>query len=180
VLSKFSIITSTTILWLSGLCSGQPGCRNIHPLTSIMVINHSLSASSIFYDPRHPPCSIYVPDSLFPQPLSKFSLVYLLAWHPPLHTPYISSPNHCLIFATHAHTIATCSAVVLRLCHLILVSLNPLFGILSCTFRPHIHLTTRLRSLKFHLIFLSYGPALTSMQHTISQTTAVQSPSHFQ
>jgi len=24
----------------------------------------------------------------FPQSLSKFSLVYLLAWHPPLHTPY--------------------------------------------------------------------------------------------
>jgi len=21
---------------------------------------------------------------------------FLLAWHPPLHTPYISSPNHCL------------------------------------------------------------------------------------
>jgi len=30
----------------------------------IMVINHPLSASSIYYDPRHPPCSIYVPDSL--------------------------------------------------------------------------------------------------------------------
>jgi len=26
---------------------------------------HPLSASSIYYDPRHPPCSIYVPDSLF-------------------------------------------------------------------------------------------------------------------
>ena len=26
--------------------------------------------------------------SLFPQSLSKFSLVYLLAWHPPFHTPY--------------------------------------------------------------------------------------------
>ena len=37
-------------------------------------------------------------------------LVYLLAWYPPLHTPYISSPNHCLLFAAHAHTIATCSA----------------------------------------------------------------------
>jgi len=30
----------------------------------------------------------------------KFSLVYLLAWHPPLHTPYISSPNLCL-FSQH-------------------------------------------------------------------------------
>jgi len=43
----------------------------------------------------HPPCSIHTPDSLFPQSLSKFSLVYLLAWHPSLHTPYISSSNHC-------------------------------------------------------------------------------------
>ena len=50
-----------------------------------------------------------------------------LAWHPPLHTPYISSPNHCLLFATHAHTIAVCFAVVPRLCHVILVSLSTLY-----------------------------------------------------
>ena len=73
--------------------------------------------------------------------LSKFSLVYLLAWHPPLHTPYISSPNHCLLFATYAHSIATCFAVVPKLSYLILVSLNPLLGILSRSFTPHIHLT---------------------------------------
>jgi len=30
--------------------------------------------------------------NLFPS----FSLVYLSAWHSPLHTPYISSPNDCL------------------------------------------------------------------------------------
>jgi len=40
-----------------------------------------------------------------------------LGLEPPLHTPYISSPNSCLLFATHAHTITTCFAVVLRLCH---------------------------------------------------------------
>jgi len=34
--------------------------------------------------------------------------------------------------------------------------------------------------LKFHLIFLSYWPGLTSMQHTTSHTTTVQYPSHFQ
>jgi len=34
-----------------------------------------------------------------------------LTWHLPFHTPYISSPNHCLLFAAHAHTIATCFAV---------------------------------------------------------------------
>jgi len=69
----------------------------------------------------------------FAQPFSKSSLIYLLVWNPPLHTPYISSPNHCLLFATHAHTIATCFAVVPQLCHLFLVSLNFLLGTLSFT-----------------------------------------------
>jgi len=80
--------TNITILRLSALCPGQPGWastrRNIHPLTPIVVISQPLSASSIYYNPWHPPCSIYMPYSLFPQSLSKFSLVYLLAWHPPL------------------------------------------------------------------------------------------------
>jgi len=84
-----------------------------------------LSASSIYYNQWHPPCSIHVPDSLSPQSHSKFSLVYLLAWHPQLQTPYISSPNHCLLFTAYAHTIATCFAVVPRLCHLILVLSQP-------------------------------------------------------
>jgi len=60
--------THTTILQLSGFCPGQP-----------VVINHHLSTSSIYYDPRHPPCSIHTPDSLFPQSFSEFSLFYLLA-----------------------------------------------------------------------------------------------------
>jgi len=123
--------THMTILCLCGFCPGQPGwantIRNIHPLTSIMVISHPLSASSIYYDPWHPLCSIYMPDSLFPQSLSKFSLVYLPAWHLPLHTPYISSSNHCPLFAAHAHSITTCFAVVPRLCHLILISLSTLY-----------------------------------------------------
>ena len=73
--------------------------------------------------------SLFSPHGLqsFSTSLSKFSLVYHLAWHPPLHTPYISSPNHYLLFAAHAHTIATCFAVVPRLCHLILVSLSTLY-----------------------------------------------------
>jgi len=112
--------THTTVLRLFGFCPGQPGWagtrRNIHPLALIVVINHPylLPPSTI-----HGILSIHVLYSLFPQSLSKFSLVYLFAWHPTLHTPYISSPNHYLLFATHAHTIATCFAVVPRLCHLI-------------------------------------------------------------
>ena len=62
--------------------------------------------------------------NLFAQPLSMSSLVYLLVWSPPPHIPYISSPNQCLLFAAHAHTIATCFAVVSILYHLFLVFLS--------------------------------------------------------
>jgi len=102
------------------------------------------------------------------EPLSKCSLVYLLVWHPPLHTPYISSPNDCLLFASHAHTIATCFAVVPTLCNLILVSLSTLYWdsnfLLNVT-HPSDH------SLKCHIIFFPYRPGLTSMKHTTSHTT---------
>jgi len=40
---------------------------------------------------------------LFPSPF-----FYLLVCNSALHASYISSPNHCLIFTTHAHAIATC------------------------------------------------------------------------
>jgi len=66
-------------------------------------------------------------DSLFAPPLSKSSMVYLLVRNPPLHTPYISSLILCLLFAAHAHIIVTCFAVVLILCHLLIVSLSTLY-----------------------------------------------------
>jgi len=164
-----------TALWN---LTGTTRVSRYQSLTPIMVISYPLSAPFIYYDPWHPPCSIHVPDSLFPQSLSKFSF-FLLAWHPPPHTRHISSPNHCHLFAAHAHTIATCSAVVLRLCHLILVSLWTLYLelYLNAT-RPPNH--SYLRPLKCHLIFLSYRPGLISMQHTTLHTTAVQSPSDYQ
>jgi len=43
-------------------------------------------------------------DSLFAQPLSKSSLLYLLLLNPALHTPYISSPNHWTQCGTLVHT----------------------------------------------------------------------------
>jgi len=46
-----------------------------------------------------------------------------LGLEPPPHIPCISSPNHCL-FATHAHTITTCFAVVSILYHLFPVFLS--------------------------------------------------------
>jgi len=71
--------THTTVLQLCGFCPGQPGWadtrRNIHPLTPIVVINRPLFASSIYYDPQHPSCSIHAPDNLFPQSLSKLNCV---------------------------------------------------------------------------------------------------------
>jgi len=120
--------TYTAVLRLCGICPGQPGWtktrRNIHPLHSswssiipICFLHLLWSMASSVFNPR----------ALFPQSLSKFSLVYLLACYPPLYTPYISSANHCLLFAAHAHTIATYSAVVLRLCLLIPVSLSTLY-----------------------------------------------------
>ena len=51
----------------------------------------------------------------FPQPLSRSSLVYLLVWGPVLRTPYIFSPNHYLLLATHGNNVATCFAEVPRL-----------------------------------------------------------------
>jgi len=145
-----------------------------------MVISHPLSADSIYY---YPPCSIHVPDSLFPQSLSKFSLVYLLAWHPPLHTPYISSPNYCLLFATHAHTTATCFAVVPRN----LMSSNPslylsTFYLEFCLVVSHHTSVYTFSSLPAevppHFPFLRVRSHF--HEHTASHTTAVQSPSNFQ
>jgi len=54
-----------------------------------------------------------------------------------------------------------------------IVSSNPS---LSLKLYMELHLCT----LKCHLIFLSYSPRLTSVQHTTLHTTAVQSPSHCQ
>ena len=52
----------TTILRLSGFCPGLPGWAgtrgNIHPLTTILIVNHPSSAFTIYCDPWHPPCSI--------------------------------------------------------------------------------------------------------------------------
>jgi len=71
--------------------------------------------------------------NLFPQSLQVFFGLP--------HTPYISSPNHWLLFTAHAHTIATCFAVVPKLSFNYRLSLNPLLGTLSCSLMPHIHVT---------------------------------------
>ena len=96
--------------------------------------------------------------SLFSPPLTRSSLANLWVWIAPLHTPYISSPNHCPPFTTHAHTIVTCFAVVHSLYILFLVSLS----------QPHLklfHLNathpldySHLCLLNCDLIFFPYRP----------------------
>jgi len=118
----------TTILWpFVWDYLGEPVPEETFTHSPILIIIQHLSASFIYYDPQHPTCSIYVLDNLFAQPLSMSSLVYLLVWKTQLHIPYISSPNQYLLFATHAHTIATCFAVVPRLYHLFLVFLSTFY-----------------------------------------------------
>ena len=132
--------TTTTVLqhfawdYLADLVSEEA-------LTHSHLSYHPLSASSIYCDPQHPPCSNYMLDSLFAQPLSKSSLVYFLVWNTPVHNPYIFLPNHWLLFATYAHIIATCFAVIWRLCHLFPVSISTLFNSLLLQARSHFHAT---------------------------------------
>jgi len=66
----------------------------------------SLSASSIYYDPWDPPYSIHVLSTISLQVF--FGLPLGLA--PSTSYSIVSSPNHYLLFAAHAHTIATCFA----------------------------------------------------------------------
>ena len=80
----------------TALCLVLPGWagarRNTHP-PIILIIIQSLLASSISYNPYHPPCSYYVLGNPFAQPLSTSSFAYLLVWSTPPHIPYVSSPN---------------------------------------------------------------------------------------
>jgi len=62
ILHYITLRTHTTVLCiLSGttrVSRYQKKHSPTHTVTPIMVINHPLSASSIYYDPRHPPCSM--------------------------------------------------------------------------------------------------------------------------
>jgi len=106
---------------------------------------------------------------LSPRPL------WSTSWSGTLH--FILHPI-IVFFLQH---IATCFAAVLRLYHLILVSLSQLFtwNSIFCLNATHPSDHSHLCPLKCRLIYLSYGPGLTSMQHTTLHTTVVQSPSHY-
>ena len=101
----------------------------------------------IFISFFHPPRSIA--SSLFKlcawQSLCTTSLHVLfslpLGQEPSTSYSYISSPNQCLLFAAHAHTISTRFAVVSILSHLFLVFLSTPYLELSFILTLHIHLT---------------------------------------
>jgi len=120
----------TTILWLSGFCPGRPGWdstrreREWHLLLST-IISYLLPPSITI----HGILSVqFTCLTVFFHNLSKFYLVYLLALHPPLHTP---CPYHCNLYFC-------CSKIMSSNPSL---SLNPLLGTLSCSLTPNIYLT---------------------------------------
>jgi len=84
------------------------------PLTPILIISHPLSTSSIYYHLLVQFACLTVHFHNLPWS----SLVFLLVLGSLHHTAYISSPSHHHLFATRAHTIAACSAVIPMLCHL--------------------------------------------------------------
>jgi len=98
--------------------------RNIHPFTPIMIVNQPLSASFIYYDPWHSPCSSYVPDSLFCT-----IFVQVLFGLPLGLAPSTSYSIHFFTqslssFHNTCPSIASFFAAVPMVCHLFLVSLS--------------------------------------------------------
>ena len=74
--------------------------------------------------------------------LSGSSLVFLLVWNCLLHTLYIFSHNHYLLFRNtcpHQSSLICCSTRIMST--ILNISLNSLLGNLSVTLMPHIHLT---------------------------------------
>ena len=120
-------------------------------------------------------------DSLFPN-LSP-SFLWSTSWPGTLHFILHTFLHPIIVFFSQQmpipnDTIATCFAVVPKLCHQILASLSQLIILwLNAT---HPSDNSHLCPLKCCLIFLYYGTGLTSMQHTTSHTTAGQSPSHYE
>jgi len=135
-------------LWLPGWASTR---RNIYPPTiwsssSLYQLLPSTMIHSIL--PVQITCLAIFLHNLSPRPL------WSTSWSGAIHLiPYISSPSHCLLFATDAHTIATCSAVESRSsipkCFCQLLAWNSMFYLTIIHPSNHSHLC----SLKCHLIF---------------------------
>jgi len=107
---------------------------------------YPLSASSICFDPWHPPSLIYVPDSLFHNLCLSFlwstswpgTLLFIL--HTFLHPIIV----FFLQYIPYHRNLFCCSTEVMSSNPSL--SLNPLLGTLSCSLTPHIHLTILISS----------------------------------
>jgi len=153
--------------WTTGWAGNR---RNIHPL-------HLSWLSTFLYQlpPSTTICSIlpvqFTCLTVFCTTSLQSCIDYPFVWNPSLHTPYISSPNHCLLFATHAHTIAH------RNLFTKIVSSNPSLSVSTVYLELYllhhfiltslIHLTI-LISARWSATSLSFltGQCLTSMQHS--------------
>ena len=98
------------------------------------------------------------------------------------HTqPFNGCPGLPRWAGTWRNTIAACFAAISMLCYLFLISVSAPYLQKVCylnAIHPSDH--SHLCSLKCHLIFFPYRPGLTSMQHTVLHTTAIQLSSHTQ
>jgi len=66
------LLTTTTVLRV------EPVPEETFTHSPILIVIQPLSASSIYYDPLCRPCSIYVLDNLFAQPLFRSSIIIML------------------------------------------------------------------------------------------------------
>jgi len=93
-----------------------------------MVISHPLSTSSIYYEPWHPPSSVYVPD--FFSTISP-SFLWSTSWPGTLNFILHTFLHSIIVFFSHQMPIPSNPSP----CH------NLLLGTLSCSLTPHIHVT---------------------------------------
>jgi len=128
----------------------------------------SLSASSILYNHGILPVQFtYL--IVFSHNLSP-SFLWSTSWPGILHFILHTFLHPIIVFFLQHVPIPSQPVLLLfRDCHLILVS-HPF------TWNSILYLHATHPSNHSHLIFLFYGPGVTSMQHTALHTTAVQSP----
>jgi len=91
-----------TALWISSGTTWVSWYQKKHsPTHTHRGHQSSLSASSIYYDPWHPPYSIHVLYSLFPQSLSKFSKLHVYStytWNEKQKNRILLKNKECLFF----------------------------------------------------------------------------------
>jgi len=117
--------TNSHLLWSSIIPYLLPSSFTIHGIlpvqvTCLTVFFHNIS-SSFLWSTTWLVTLHFIIDTFL------YFTFYFFVLHVRFHNKYISSPNHCLLFAAHAHIIAACFAVVPKLRHLILVSHSTLY-----------------------------------------------------